>query len=126
MNNEDMSNLFNKFSSFMNSSESSGNSSISPEAIANMAKMFQNANNNNNNNNTGENSSTPNFDMNTILKMKSIFEQMNKNDDPRSNLLLSLKPYLKESRRKKVDQYIQFFKMSNIFDMFNNTGGDLK
>ena len=130
MNNEDMSNLFSKFSAFMNSNENSSNSSISPEAIANMAKMLQNNNNNNNSENTNSNSSnTPNFDMETILKMKSIFEQMNKKDDPRSNLLLSLKPYLKESRRNKVDQYIQFFKMSTILDMFNktsNTGGGSK
>ena len=54
-------------------------------------------------------------------------EKLNSNsNDPRANLLLSLKPYLKESRREKVDQYIKFFGMSKVLEMFNNSGGDSK
>ena len=49
----------------------------------------------------------------------------NKND-PRSNLLLSLKPYLKESRKKKVDQYVKLFGLSKAFETCNNLGGDNK
>ena len=132
MNNEDMSNLINKFSEYMNSSNSNGNN-ISPEFIANMAKMMQNSNNKTNNDSTttgapeqDKNSSMPNFDMDTIIKMKTIFEQMNKKDDPRSNLLLSLKPYLKESRKNKVDQYAQLFNMTKIMDILNtnSNGGE--
>lgn len=66
-----------------------------------------------------------NIDMNTILKIKQIMEKMNQHkDDPRSNLLLSLKPYLKPSRKQKVDQYIQLFNMSNIMENFNPMGGE--
>ena len=66
-----------------------------------------------------------NIDMNTILKMKQIMEKMNqKKDDPRSNLLLSLKPYLKPSRKQKVDQYIQLFNMGSIMENFNTMGGE--
>jgi len=66
-----------------------------------------------------------NIDMNTILKIKQIMEKMNKNkNDPRSNLLLSLKPYLKPSRKQKVDQYIQLFNMGSIMEDFNFMGGD--
>lgn len=65
------------------------------------------------------------IDMNTILKMKKIMEKMNqKKNDPRSNLLLSLKPYLKNSRKEKVDQYIQLFNMSSMFENFNFMGGE--
>ena len=60
-----------------------------------------------------------------LLKMKSIMDKMNNNkNDPRSNLLLSLKPYLKESRKNKVEQYIQLFNMSKIIEAFNQTGGE--
>ena len=53
----------------------------------------------------------PSIDINTILKMKSIMDKMgNSKNDPRANLLLSLKPYLKESRKAKVEQYIRIIK----------------
>lgn len=53
-------------------------------------------------------SSSPDFDLGLFLKLKSAMDGMNSSaDDPRSNLLLSLKPYLKPSRKEKVDQYIR-------------------
>lgn len=68
---------------------------------------------------------TSNIDMNTILKMKSIMDKMQSNkDDPRANLLRSLKPYLKESRKSKIDQYVQLLNMTNIMEIFNENGGE--
>lgn len=46
-----------------------------------------------------------NIDINTIMKMKSVMEKMNSSNDPRNNLLYSLKPYLRESKQDKLDQY---------------------
>ena len=69
--------------------------------------------------------SNPNIDFDMLMKMKSIIEKMNDNkNDPRENLLLSLKPYLNESRQSKVEQYVKLFHMSKIIDVFNTTGGD--
>lgn len=69
--------------------------------------------------------SMPNFDINMLLKMKSIMDKMNTNkNDPRSNLLMSLKPYLKESRKSKVEQYVKLFNMTKIIDVFNQNGGE--
>lgn len=48
----------------------------------------------------------------------------NNKDDPRANLLLSLKPYLKKDRKEKVDQYVKIFGMSKIIDVINPIGGD--
>ena len=62
--------------------------------------------------------------METLLKMKNIIEKMNSKSDPRANLLLSLKPYLKESRKNKVEQYVQLFNMSKIIELFPKTGGN--
>lgn len=67
-----------------------------------------------------------NIDFDTIMKMKSIIDKMNTHDDPRSNLLESLKPYLKESRKSKVDQYIQLMNISRVMDVFPFMGGDNK
>lgn len=80
-------------------------------------------NNNNNNNNIFEN-----FDMNTILKIQKIMNSVNndKQGDTRANLLRSLKPYLKDSRKNKVDQYIQLMKMGKIIEIMNPLGGDNK
>lgn len=52
-------------------------------------------------------------------------DKMNtKNDDPRSKLLNSLRPYLKESRQTKLDQYIQLLNISKIIDILPFIGGD--
>ena len=60
-----------------------------------------------------------------LLKLKKIMDSMKENrNDPRANLLKSLKPYLKESRREKVDQYIQLFGMGKVFEMLGPLGGD--
>ena len=91
-------------------------------------------NNNNNNNsfdgvnsNNSSNDSAPEFDINMIIKMKTIMESMKNNkNDPRANLLKSLKPYLNSNRKEKVDQYIQLFNMSKAFEVMNPLGGDTK
>ncbi len=130
MKQEDMSDIINKFTSSMNNSESSensGNSSISPEMISNLMNMFKNNQNKNEKENQPDNStsSTPQIDIQTLFKMKTIFEQINKKDDPRAQLLMSLKPYLKDSRKDKLDQYVQLLNMSKIIEVFNqSSGGD--
>lgn len=90
----------------------SSNNSINPEMLQNLMKMFSNSSNNSSNASESEgNGSNPSIDINTILKMKSIMDKMgNSKNDPRANLLLSLKPYLKESRKAKVEQYVRFIK----------------
>lgn len=90
----------------------SSNNSINPEMLQNLMKMFSNSSSNSSNTSELEgNGSNPSIDINTILKMKSIMDKMgNSKNDPRANLLLSLKPYLKESRKAKVEQYVRFIK----------------
>lgn len=79
------------------------------------------------NNSTFNEKSSPDIDIGMILKMKQIMDSMKSNkDDPRANLLLSLKPYLKNSRQEKVDQYIKLFNMSKVFEVINPLGGDTK
>ena len=97
-------------------------SQVSPEMINNLSSSLNpnsSANNNSNQNNF-------NLDMNTILKMKSIMESMNNKNDPRANLLYSLKTYLRESKKDKVDQYVNMLNISKIADFMNKPNADKK
>lgn len=114
-----------------NSSNENTPNTISPEMISTLASMFSNSsqNNNNNSNNSNSNESSgfdTNFDINTIFKMKNIIDKMNVKDDPRSNLLRSLKPYLRDSRKSKLDQYVSFMKMANVVDFLNTNNKENK
>lgn len=105
-------------------------SKIPPEMFQNFSNMMSQTSSssssetNNTNSNTSSNSNSnfdfSNIDMNTILKMKSIMEKMNSSDDPRSNLLYSLKPYLREERKQKVDQYANLLNVAKIAELLKN------
>mgnify|MGYP000661202818 FL=1 len=123
--NDNLNNSYRDISSDSKNSANIGNidfSNINIDAIKNI--LGQNSNSDSKKNND---SSSFNIDINTMLKMKSIIDAMNnQKDDPRANLLKSLKPYLKESRKEKVDQYIKIFSMEKVFEQFNPLGGDKK
>ena len=143
MNNEDMSDILKKINNMVNMSNNSQNISngkqadvssnsnninIDEETIKNLINNF-NINNNNNNGNSNQsdtqnNSNNFNFDINTIMKMKNIMDKMNSNkNDPRSNLLQSLKPYLNNNRKEKLDQYIQFLSISKVIEALGSDNG---
>ena len=103
-------------------------SQVPPEMIQNFSSMMSNNTsndtNNNSNNDSGNNASGgfdfSKIDMNTLMKMKSVMDKMNSSDDSRSNLLKSLKPYLRDDRKGKVDQYTNLLNMAKIAEIFNN------
>lgn len=121
-------------------------SNISPEMIQNFTQMLSNQQNTSTNQNnqtqqeTSQNTSTntnqantsttnnfdfSNIDMNTIMKMSSVLGKMNTNkDDPRANLLNSLKPYLRDSKKGKLDNYMNLLNVAKIADIMkdNNKG----
>lgn len=110
MDENDISNIIKNVSQMIND----GNI---PDEIKNLI-----GNSKSDNSSSVNNSSTLDFE--TIFKMKSIFEKMNSTEDPRANLLRSLKPYLKNSRQSKVDQYIQLFNMTKVMDILKPNGGE--
>lgn len=113
-------------------------SQISPEMIENFSKMMNNSSSHSqkpnmhsvqNNQQNSANTANSGFDfskidMNTMMKMKSIMENMNNKNDPSYNLLNSLKPYLRESRQEKVDQYANLLNFSKIAEAFNNSNNN--
>ena len=125
--------MIENFSKMLNSNnfETSTNSNNSANFNSSNSNNNNNSNNNsNNNNNQNKNNSNGsgfdfnNIDMNTILKMKSAMEKMNNKNDPRSNLLYSLKPYLRQNRQEKLDQYVNLLNFSKIADMLKNDKKD--
>ncbi len=131
MNNEDMSELFNKFSSMINEGNIPDDMKGILSSLSNNASSGSDKKDDTSSNVTGnENRSSfdsSSIDFETIMKMKSIMDKMKgSGNDPRANLLLSLKPYLKESRKEKIDQYIKLFSMSKVMEIFKETGGETK
>ncbi len=133
-----MSEIIQKLSSMLNNSNNQENNNNNDNNTQNDVSSNSNninedtikniINNLNFNNESSDNSTNTdnnfNFDINTMLKMKSIMDKMNSNkNDPRANLLLSLKPYLNNGRKQKLDQYIQFLNISKVIDAFNSDGG---
>ena len=67
-----------------------------------------------------KNSTNLNLDMDTILKLKNVMDNINQTNDPRANLLNSLKPYLRDSKKDKLDQYVNLLNISKIAEIMNN------
>lgn len=120
--------MIENFSKMMNSSpnQSTGNTNKTNNTYT---KTNNNSNNynyngyNSNENSTNSTNSSFDFssiDMNTLMKMKSIMDNMNNKNDPSYKLLNSLKPYMRESRQEKIDQYANLLNISKIAEAFNN------
>ena len=133
MNNEDMSEMIQKLNSMMKNSNNDNNQDISSNSndsgLENLQYILSNMNLNSNENeniNQENNNGNNNFniDFETILKIKNIMDKFNSTkNSPEANLLLSLKPYLNNSRKQKLDQYMQFLNITKVLEAFNSNGG---
>lgn len=63
------------------------------------------------------------IDINTFTKIQKILTSMNKND-PRKNLLISLKPFLRESRQEKINEYLTYLSIGNALGIFEDKGSE--
>jgi len=128
-------NMVNKLKGMMDNGELSDViSKIPPEMIQNFSSMMNNNNNSNHSNSSSSSNGNANgnnassgfdfssIDMNTIMKMKSVMDKMNAKDDPRTNLLRSLKPYLRDEKKEKLDQYANLMNVAKVAELFKNDG----
>ena len=94
------------------------------DAISKISSSFNNTSSDfgNNSFNFDDNSSGfGDIDMATLMKMKDILSKLkNNNGDPRSNLLKSLKPYMRDSRKENLDKYAKLLKMADLASLLNN------
>ena len=131
---EDMSDIIQKMSEMLKNNEMPDNiKSLMGQFASEQNSSFSPQGNSGNTTESSDQRSSndsfemPNIDIGTMLKMKSIIDSMNQQqNDPRANLLRSLKPYLKPSRKEKVDQYIKLFGMGKVFEVLNPLGGEKK
>lgn len=117
-------------------------SQISPEMIQNFSKILSNqenkqtqeTNTTNNSSSTTENNyeqknnfDFSNIDMNTIMKMSSALGKMNNSkNDPRANLLNSLKPYLRDNKKDKLDNYMNLLNVAKIAEIVKDNNKENK
>lgn len=123
---DNVQDILNKLKSSFNISNIDTDS-INPDTVK-MLLSSLNTNSGEDNSNSSASSKTdiPEIDIEMLLKLKNIMSQLNSSaDDPRSNLLLSLKPYLRNERKDKIDQYIKFLKLGKVFELLKpQDGGD--
>lgn len=106
------------FSSMMNGNTASNEKHSTTDETHQSSESLHSANHSTDN----VDSSTFDFskiDINTMMKIKSVMEKMNHSSDPRSNLLYSLKPYLRDEKKSKLDQYANLLNMANLMELFN-------
>lgn len=138
MNNEDMSDIIQKLSSMVNNSSSESintqdtSSNSSQAGLENLQYILSNMNlgskeeedNRAEENNNSSSSNNFNIDFETIMRMKNLMDKVNSTkNSPEANLLLSLKPYLNNNRKQKLDQYMQFLNITKVIGAFNSGNG---
>ena len=91
---------------------------VSPEMLNNLSTMLNSSNTSSSSQSAQDNGL--NIDMATLMKMTSIINKMNSNDSASKNLLQSLKPYLRDSRKDKLDQYSNLLNVAKIAEVMKN------
>lgn len=89
--------------------------------IGNLINTF--SNNNNNNKNDSNSFDFSNFDPKLFGRIQKIITTMNTND-PKRNLLISLKPFLRKSRQDKLNEYITILGIIKVLGIFDKKGSD--
>ena len=56
----------------------------------------------------------------SIMKIKRIYDKMNRNDDPRVHLLAALKPYMSPRRASHVDNAVQILSLTKLGDIMKD------
>ena len=95
-----------------------------------MSKIFEMVNmlKNNNSSSSPTSNNTPNFempDMETMMKITQIMKAMNsKENNAGTNLLYSLKPFLRKSKQDKLSQYANILKISSVISELNKNNSN--
>ena len=64
------------------------------------------------------------IDLSTLLKFKTIFDKYQNSTSQNVQLLTALKPFMKDSRKAKIEQYTKILKIAEIFENLDLLGGD--
>lgn len=61
------------------------------------------------------------IDIETIMKLMDVFSQLN-SSDKNTELLLALKPHLREENQAKVDRAVRLMKLMSVFMLLRESG----
>lgn len=89
------------------------------EKLSSVLSMLSQGSGNNDSHEKQPQSDMPAISPELLLQAQSIMQQLSsaENDD-RSNLLMSLKPYMRESRRKTIDDAVKFLSAARLTRLF--------
>lgn len=110
---DDLSNAINQLQNML----SSGNSTNGLEDI------LGTLGNSSSENTTPQNNSANLLNPDNMMKLRSIMDSFQSHDDPRSQLLLALKPYLSPSRGARLDSAIMLLSLGKIPGIMKNFRG---
>ena len=115
--NEDFSEIINKFSTILKEKNIDLNNLVGDT----VSPTDFNENNFENEKKVNSENLDFNLDIETILKIKNIFSMLNKNShSPRNTLLSALKPYLDNSKKEKLEQYMKIANLLSVLENFDN------
>ncbi len=103
-------------------------SSILSEKNININDILENFQNTSSNENASEETNDfSKIDPATLLKLQKIMSLLNskKTNSKDETLLLALKPYMRDSKKEKIDQYIKLLHIINMFEKFQEMGGNI-
>lgn len=103
-------------------------SSILSEKNININDILEDFQNNSSNETTSEKTNDfNNIDPAMLLKLQRIMNLLNtKNSNSKDEtLLLALKPYMRNSKKEKIDQYIKLLHIINMLEKFQEMGGNI-
>lgn len=114
-------------SSQNNTTQNSNSQNMNSKNINQFASSNYNQSSSSNEQNSNASASNnfdfSNIDINSIMKIAG---NMNMKNDPRNNLLNSLKPYLRDNKKEKLDNYINLLNMSKIAETLKNSQNNNK
>lgn len=119
MDNNDMNNLIKK------AQEMIQNNQIPEELKQVINNMPSNREVTYDNSNVNKSNDSSNIDVNRLMNIVSKINSQNSDDDM-SRLLFALKPYLRNEKKEKIDEYIKLIKMGKIAQFLDVFGGDAK
>jgi hypothetical protein len=54
-----------------------------------------------------------------LIQMRDLIDQLGKSrSDPRANLLIALKPYMRETRQKSIDSAVKLLNLAKLSQLF--------
>lgn len=115
---DEIKDLASKFKSDEVSSENSASGNIGNLNNAQSSNDGSKANSNN-----SSQFDFSNIDIGTLMKVQGMLSKLNSaSDDDMTKLLFALKPYLRNEKKEKVDEYIKLVRMGKMTELFDLLG----